>query len=123
MTKLSQVDELDFILSFLKDRKASVTVEDVRIHCAAQGVDIDIEQIRTILRHLIDEEYVIDRKTGTYKLSIKGISFIGFQKNEILQNEELAKISRRERDDARYRDRLLWATWSAGIFAGDRQPQ
>jgi len=73
--------------------------------------------LQKILDYLMLEKYIELGDYQRYKTTIAGELFIGFEKTEILQNDAIKTSQNNAYQAKTYADRLLFATWCAGIAA------
>lgn len=116
MQNLSPFEKIDFVLNLLKEHKTS-TYGQLRIE-SANPADPQDHEFHAIVNKLIKDEYVVRYESGQYALTFEGSLFIGYDKERILREEEVLRISYRGINDNNYKERLFWATLIAGIFAG-----
>lgn len=121
MNEFTPIEKLDFVLEYLKRHAKTYPTENIQEEIFNIS-NIDKYEYQRILRHLAKDGYADilisqnEKITATqYIISFKGVVFHGYQKDRILDNETLANALVSENRIKSYEDRLLWATWTAGI--------
>lgn len=116
MEKFTPYQKLDKLLCEFKDLQPHA-INYLLGLLQSKRVSYSLEQIKLAIRKLINDGYLTDMGAGNYKITFEGDVFIGYEKQRTLDEEYLAKISRTETDQRIYKNRLLYATWCAGIAA------
>jgi hypothetical protein len=140
MTELSIAQKLDVVLNVIKENEPKTkivkrgmialpettggitTPYKLSIDETIQKAGVIETDLIKLLAHLVSDKHIELEMThpathSYYKTTIIGELFIGYEKTEILQDKNF-KIAQNNASEARiYANRLLWATWCAGIAA------
>lgn len=117
MPKLNPFEKIDTVLEYI--RKSEVVYKEYLIN-EMHHLSISRLEVAVIIEKLKRDIYIIEdiNYIGVlYAATFESFLFIGYEKTNILQDEQIVKIFQTEVDLKKYKDRLLWATWSAGIAA------
>lgn len=117
MENLNLTQRLDAVLNFINTDKDTLGVIEFY-----QSTTQNQKELVEILEKLHKDGYIKRAPTSNINTqlntpTVEGRFFIGYEKQRVLQDMQLAKISRMETDQRIYKDRLLWATLIAGIAA------
>jgi len=112
------VQQIDIVLNVFKSDRGHISLDN--LYKRTNFIDGDI--LSRIIEKLIRDKYIyVIAIQGVnfekYAITFEGFLFHGYEKQQILDNERIAKISRTEVDLRSYKNRLLLATWCAGIAA------
>ncbi|MDB4925889.1 hypothetical protein [Mucilaginibacter sp.] len=122
ITEITPIQQIDKVLDFFKGDRGHVSFDHVITRLDIDGVTFNGDILRRIIEKLIRDNYVyIAVPQGAnfekYAVTFEGYIFIGYERQQTLQNEEVFRISQMEIDAKKYRDKLFWATLIAGIAA------
>lgn len=120
MHKPTPVQKLDFILLTIKTEGLSVYLYPINKSIKIGKYSFEASELSRILSKLLKDGYV-DRRgeesEPNYIITFDGYVFIGYEKQQILDNETIEALSIAKQEAKDYSSRLLLATWSAGIAA------
>jgi len=117
MKELTLTQRLDAVLKFINTEEDPQQL--IKFYQSTPKNQLELAEILEKLEKDGFIKRVFTSNTNTFKNTptVEGRFFIGYEKRRILDEDMISKISRKEIADDRYRDRLLYATWCAGIAA------
>ena len=140
MKKLSIEQKLDFVLELIKEnepkhnivqqgkfqRVEETPAKSTYGHLVTNkkliesGI-VSSEVIKILDRLISDKNITLITTLNTsfkyYSTTIDGLLFIGYENKKTLDNEAIISLQNSESQARTYANRLLWATWCAGIGA------
>ena len=118
----SPIKQIDHVLSIFREHQSYLNATELIDKINISPIVIEPSVLHRILEKLERDKFLFsledDNGVEYYSISFEGDLFIGYEKQQILDNEKVNRISQMETGEKEYRERLFWATLSAGIFAG-----
>jgi hypothetical protein len=115
-TRIDKLKKIDALLSEFKDlstRDSQYLIGSLR----AKNIIYSEEEIKIALGRLLDDKFIDYRQHGNYKITFNGDLFIGYKNKDKLDMDAIQSLSVVRVAAKKYGDRLLCATWTAGIVA------
>jgi hypothetical protein len=118
MDEIELLQILDYLLSILKDNKLH-SLNGLVAKMQSKYPKLTFDEGRIFIQKLLDDKLIQTEKSDIqFRIKLSGRVFIGYWNERILEDENIAKISQTASYQKDYKERLFWATLSAGIFAG-----
>jgi Fe2+ or Zn2+ uptake regulation protein len=115
------IQQIDHILAVLRNHASYLNATELIDKINNSEIVIEPSAIHRILEKLERDKFVFvitDKdETEYYSISFEGDLFIGYKKQQILDNETIEALSISKQEARDYSNRLLLATWCAGIAA------
>ncbi|MDB4922257.1 hypothetical protein [Mucilaginibacter sp.] len=111
--------QIDHILGIFRKNQSVLSPDDLLKLVNESEIVVEPSVLNGIIEKLQRDIHIF--KVGyayAFQITFEGNLFIGYDKQRILEDDRIIKISQTETHLKSYKTRLLWATWSAGIFAG-----
>lgn len=125
MEIITPIQKLDAVLDFLKTQKSYLNHHSVDTGLRKVNIELDADDLIRIKDKLINDGYLIERKTNTlgssidpvYLISYSGYLFHGYIKQQAIDDLILCINAKNESRKSRNDHRLVVGTWFAGIAA------
>ncbi|WP_121811034.1 hypothetical protein [Mucilaginibacter kameinonensis] len=119
----SPIQQIDIVLHFFKKDRGHINFDNLRTRLwdGDKKITIDGDVLLRILEKLVRDKYVYEKKRDMggvdYAITFEGSLFIGYEKQQKLDTEKIVLSDNLKVAENRYKNRLLWATWCAGVAA------
>ena len=119
---LTAIKQIDNVLSLFKEERGHINFDNLTSRLNNQNITIGGDILGRIVEKLIRDKYIyivipqgVDYEK--YAITFEGSIFIGYEKQQQLENEIIALglIAKQKADE--YSNKLIWATWLAGAGA------
>jgi len=116
----SALKQIDHILNILKEHQSLLNFDEIKKKVDESALVIEPSVLGMILEKLERDKYIFrntSKLPNYFNISFEGNLFIGYQKQRILDDEGIITAQNNASQAKIYANRLLWATWCAGIAA------